>query len=248
MKFIVISAGWNCKPYVQHWYNTIALASKNYDIEIIAINDASTDNTKSLLKKIAEKDSRLTIINSPVNYGPAYSRWQAFKYIRENNYQLSDICVTIDMDDYISGKFFKVLESSYKNHIKMSMGGLKRFINNDQYYSAEEINDKTCQKRREYLGIAPITFRTGLIDGLRQEYFLDDSGKWLEYCTDVPLCYGLLSQIKGNEIVYIKQNIYFYTQRADGTQKKFKNKKREMLEILQQRDYSPKINLCSEQI
>lgn len=244
--FVVISPGWNCKAYVQHWYNTIAIASKGYNVKIIAINDASTDSTRSLLKKIAEKDSRVVLINHAENLGPAHSRWLAFKYIRENGYKFSDICVNIDLDDYIAPNFFKVLDLSYKPHIKMSMGGLKRFT--DKVYTEYEIDNKICNKREEYLGMAPITFRVGLIDGLKKEFFLDNNGKWLEYCTDVPLCYGLLNQIKSREIVYIKQNIYYYTQRADGTQKKFKNKKKEMFEILKQRDYSPNINLSSEKI
>ena len=44
------------------------------NIEIVAINDGSTDNTLGVLKKLAKKDSRIKIINNDRNHGLLYSR------------------------------------------------------------------------------------------------------------------------------------------------------------------------------
>jgi len=44
------------------------------DIEIIAVNDCSTDNTLKLLKKLAKKDKRIKVINNDRNHGLLYSR------------------------------------------------------------------------------------------------------------------------------------------------------------------------------
>ena len=44
------------------------------DIEIIAVNDASTDNTLHELKKLAKKDIRIKIVNNDRNHGLLYSR------------------------------------------------------------------------------------------------------------------------------------------------------------------------------
>jgi glycosyltransferase involved in cell wall biosynthesis len=44
------------------------------EIEIIAINDGSTDDTLSILKKLAKKDIRIKIINNDRNYGTLYTR------------------------------------------------------------------------------------------------------------------------------------------------------------------------------
>ena len=44
------------------------------EIEIIAINDASTDNSLNVLKKMSEKGSRIKIINNKKNSGSLYSR------------------------------------------------------------------------------------------------------------------------------------------------------------------------------
>jgi glycosyltransferase involved in cell wall biosynthesis len=44
------------------------------NIEIIAINDGSTDNTLKILKKLYKKDNRIKIINNDRNHGLLYSR------------------------------------------------------------------------------------------------------------------------------------------------------------------------------
>ena len=44
------------------------------DIEIIPINDGSTDNSLNILEKLAEKDPRITIINNEKNSGSLFSR------------------------------------------------------------------------------------------------------------------------------------------------------------------------------
>ena len=44
------------------------------NLEIIAVNDGSTDNTLKILKKLSKKDSRIKITNNDRNLGLLYSR------------------------------------------------------------------------------------------------------------------------------------------------------------------------------
>jgi len=44
------------------------------NIEIIAVNDGSTDNSLKILKKLSKKDQRIKIINNDRNHGLLYSR------------------------------------------------------------------------------------------------------------------------------------------------------------------------------
>ena len=44
------------------------------DIEIIAVNDYSNDNSFKILNKLSKKDSRIKVINNRHNYGLLYSR------------------------------------------------------------------------------------------------------------------------------------------------------------------------------
>ena len=44
------------------------------NIEIVAVNDGSTDNSIKILKKLEKKDKRIKIFNNDRNHGPLYSR------------------------------------------------------------------------------------------------------------------------------------------------------------------------------
>lgn len=71
--FSIIISFYNCENFVR---GTLASAlSQSYqDIEIIAVNDASTDNTLSLLEAYASKNKKITIINKKENEGLLASR------------------------------------------------------------------------------------------------------------------------------------------------------------------------------
>ena len=44
------------------------------DIEIIAVNDGSTDNSLKIIKKLSKNDNRIKIVNNDRNHGLLYSR------------------------------------------------------------------------------------------------------------------------------------------------------------------------------
>ena len=68
------------------------------DIEIIAVNDCSTDNSYNILKNFASKDERIKIFNSTENRGLLYAR--AMGIINSNGEYIMDL----DPDDEISNE------------------------------------------------------------------------------------------------------------------------------------------------
>jgi glycosyltransferase involved in cell wall biosynthesis len=49
------------------------LTAQDWNAEIIVVNDASRDNTSEVVRRFAEKDSRLRLIENPGNRGKGYS-------------------------------------------------------------------------------------------------------------------------------------------------------------------------------
>jgi glycosyltransferase involved in cell wall biosynthesis len=64
---------YNKEKYLFRCINSIKSQSLK-NIEIIAINDCSTDNSLKMLKKLSKKDNRIKIINNDRNHGLFYSR------------------------------------------------------------------------------------------------------------------------------------------------------------------------------
>ena len=73
MKVSVIIAAYNCENVVGEAIE--AILNQTYENwELIICDDASTDNTATVLEKYAQLDSRITVLRNPENKKAAYSR------------------------------------------------------------------------------------------------------------------------------------------------------------------------------
>ena len=66
-----------------------------HNLEIICVNDASSDNSLEILKEYASEDNRIKILNNAHNKGLASSRNIALKAVR------GDFVLFVDSDDWI---------------------------------------------------------------------------------------------------------------------------------------------------
>jgi len=80
------------------------------DIEIICINDASTDNSLEILERYAKEDDRIVVINNENNLGQATSRNEAFDIIK------GEYLTFIDSDDKIELDAYEKLYDYAKKH------------------------------------------------------------------------------------------------------------------------------------
>lgn len=98
----VIISVYNTEPYLEACLNSVVDQTFS-DIEIICINDGSTDNSAAILSQYAQKDSRIKIINQN-NTGVVIARNNAIKQAQSN------ILYILDSDDIIDKT---TLEKSY---------------------------------------------------------------------------------------------------------------------------------------
>ena len=85
------------------------------DIEIICVNDASTDTSLQILNEYRHKDSRITIINNEKNLGLGLTRNHGLQYAS------GEYVHFLDSDDWLENsayeKLFKVIENFNKPQI-----------------------------------------------------------------------------------------------------------------------------------
>ena len=72
-KITVIVPIYNSEPYIRKIIRSIQNQSM-LDIEIILINDVSTDNTLKIIEDLQKEDPRIELINNEKNMGILYSR------------------------------------------------------------------------------------------------------------------------------------------------------------------------------
>jgi glycosyltransferase involved in cell wall biosynthesis len=102
VKVSVILPVYNVEPYLDECLMSIIKQTMT-DIEIICINDGSTDGSANLLKKYAEKDSRIIIVNQQ-NAGAGAARNNGMRLAR------GEYLSFLDADDFFE---LTMLEEAY---------------------------------------------------------------------------------------------------------------------------------------
>ncbi len=84
---------YNAESYLK--YSLESIINQDYKrIEIICINDGSTDNTLSIIEQYKKSDNRIIIINNEINLGLIASLNKSFEYIN------GEYFARMDADDY----------------------------------------------------------------------------------------------------------------------------------------------------
>lgn len=104
-KISVIIPVYNTEKYLPKCLDSIINQTLK-DIEIICVNDCSTDNSLAILQKYANKDKRIKLIDLPKNIGAGEAKNEGLK-IAQGLY-----LGFVDPDDYIDLNFYEEL---YKN-------------------------------------------------------------------------------------------------------------------------------------
>jgi len=196
---------YNSQDKIEKCLNSIVNQSYK-NLEIILINDGSTDNSEEICKIFKEKDSRIIYIKKK-NSGAADTRNQGIK-ISNGKY-----IIFIDSDDYISNDYIeKMYNTMKKNNVGIAISGYTE-INEDGtnkkislfnkyekvYYFNEYIND--------FINYAYFTCVKMLIE--KEKIKNIRFNKKLKFGEDILFAFNLL---KNNCMVYTGTADYFYVQ------------------------------------
>ena len=134
----VILPTFNRGNIVNHAIDSILNQTFN-NLELIIINDASTDNTKQILNEYQKKDPRIKIINNQKNYGCSQSRNIGLKYINANTIAFMD-----DDDQYSNTETLNCLYNQLLNddadivisdyEVNGEIRNMNKFGKNFKYY------------------------------------------------------------------------------------------------------------------
>ncbi len=180
------------------------------DLEIIIIDDASTDSTPQIIENLASTDHRIKIIQNEKNHGAGYARNRGLD--RANGQYIT----FVDADDFLSlNTLVKVQEAIQETQaeilrypqqsflkINSMLVSLDFFSNNIYNHQSSTFHPKENLPyiALESPGVCNKVFKRSLIDEVR---FLEDK-KWEDY----PFCTFLLG--KAQKITLITEGKYYY--------------------------------------
>lgn len=138
----VIVAVYNAEKYLNKCAQSV-LNQTYEDIQLILVNDGSTDNSKKICEHIAETDNRVVVINK--ENGGCYSAWNTGLDVASGNY-----IGFVDNDDYIVPEMYETLLGLLLEH-DADIAACNRFRNVDaknEYYKM----DRSTERIHEYSG------------------------------------------------------------------------------------------------
>ena len=135
VKVSIVIPVYNVAPYLTKCIESVCGQTLS-DIEIIAVNDASTDNSLAILKKFAKQDSRIQIINHKKNTKTAGCRNDGL------DAATGEYVCFLDGDDYLDADFCEKLYNLAKHERADIAKGVTKTFNTDGTIVIAKDNEK----------------------------------------------------------------------------------------------------------
>jgi glycosyltransferase involved in cell wall biosynthesis len=227
MKISVIVAAYNVENYIEKCLESII--SQTYkNLEIIVVNDGSTDNTLNFIQNFSKMDHRIIMINKP-NGGLSSARNAGLDIAN------GDYIGFVDGDDYINIEmYYKLYHLCKETKSDIAVCGyIRKYSNREIFSNSKKIIQYSSQEALEELLLSrnlhdyawDKLYRKELFENIRYPI-----GKMYE---DVFTTHKLV--LKANTVVYLDEPLYYYIQR-DGSilRKGFCEKQFHQLEALEE--------------
>ena len=190
------------------------------DIEIICVNDGSTDNSLNILKSFSEKDSRIIIINKQ-NEGPSVARNTGMKIAK------GEYIGFVDSDDWVDLDFFeKLYNVAIKNNADISTASIIRWRKYNTKYKIKYSEEKTYTTLQDKMDCCNIPKICYVWNKLYKSTILKDekfkSGVYFEDVIWLPYVIK-----KSNIIVTTPNTNYYYRVNKSSIVKKTSKKKQQ---------------------
>lgn len=230
IKVSVIIPVYNAEKYLNKCLDSI-INQTFKEIEIICVNDGSTDSSLNILENYKNKDNRIIIINQK-NLRQVAARNNGMKIAK------GEYISFIDSDDYIENNF---LENMYKeaknNDADIAVSNVKSFINND--YSNDTYVGYWCFYNYNHNVLIDAEDKFGVIYSCaiwnkiyRRDFLIKNNIYFFENLFLEDVSFNNISAILSNKIVLLKDTYYYYNLSNPNSFMKLANIKKDTLDMV----------------
>lgn len=224
MKYSVIIPIYNAEMYLEECVNSILIQKRN-DVEIILVNDGSTDNSLNICKKIQLNNDNIILINKP-NSGSMDS------WIKGVEKSKGEYICFIDSDDKFSNLYFekidKIIEKDYDiiiyDFYKMFKNcEIKMKVNKIEY---GKLSDETLARLKKNYFSCYKDYSLYRWDKVVKSDIIKKSIEEINcrsiYFEDHPISF--LNLLNAKSIYYMNDALYYYRIRKSSVTHKYNDK------------------------
>ena len=231
IKISVIIPIYNVEKYLDKCLTSIINQSLK-DIEIICVNDGSTDSSLQILEKYKEKDDRIIIINQK-NAKQAVARNNGLKIAR------GEYISFVDSDDYIEKDFLKILyQTAINNNADIVASNVQEFIDDDFFYDISYVAKMTFFFYGKTILVTPedkfgIIYSCSIWNKIyRREFLSKNNISFFEKLFLEDVSFNQIATILANKIILVKDVYYYYSLSNPNSFMKLTSIKKETIDMV----------------
>ena len=205
----VVITAYNVEKYIKKAIDSVLNQTYNKNIELIVVEDCSTDNTLSIIKDLQNSETSLPInlIQHKENQGAGISRRDGIKAAT------GDYVMLLDADDWINNDYIEHLVArQQETDADIVGGGIAYYYEEDDHYKVETYGTHVSEGFQKFKD-----YQNGRIVFLNNKIVRRSMYDKVEYCgrryvEDTPVIMKLLSY--ANKVAYVNEAGYNYLQRS----------------------------------
>lgn len=199
-KVSIIIPVYNVENYLEKALESVCVQTLK-DIEIICINDCSTDNSIKILKKYKAQDERIKIIHLKQKHNPGFARNLGISNAK------GDYLMFLDSDDWLAKN---ACEIAY-NHINNSKADVSSFNYYIYYEKIGKIKLKDCENKS--LFFAGIVWK----NIYNTSFIKNNNILFGNVHVGEDNIFYIKSIMLANSITFINKPLYYYRKRANAS-------------------------------
>ena len=202
-KVSIIVPVYNVGPYLTKCMESLCNQTLK-DIEIIAVNDCSTDNSFTILNEFGEKDARIKIINHERNELTAKTRNDGLEIAH------GEYIGFVDGDDYVDLDFYEKLYNLAKSTNSDIAKGITKTINEKGTTKIVNDNEKINKNGKyEFFGnLLTAIYRRNLLQKYNIKFHIDF------------FCFQIQAVYYANKVACSDSTFYNYIRHSDSCDSK----------------------------
>jgi glycosyltransferase involved in cell wall biosynthesis len=218
-KTSVIIPVYNLEEYIEEGIKSI-LNQTFKDIEVIAVNDGSSDNSLDILKSFANKDNRVSVVDLPENRGQSAARNEGFKQAS------GKYIYYFDGDDILKENALEILfNEAESNDLDIVNFDAETFYHDEKldfdpnYNRIDKIPDKIFNGKEyfDYLVLNNLLTVSTPLNLIRRNYIIEKNLKFIEGIIHEDEIYITNLYIEARTVKHIDKVLYKRRIRSNST-------------------------------
>lgn len=212
IKLSIIIPIYNVEKYLERCIDSIIKQISTDDIELLLINDGSTDNSLNICNKYAKKKSNITVLNKK-NGGLSDARNYGLYYAK------GEYVYFLDSDDMLSDKFIEKIYLNLLTQNDIILFDGKCIDENDNFIDTKYKFEHNCLENKMKYNIDSLTnsykvskenLTTVVWLGVYKREFLLKNALFFEKQLHEDELWTIKTFIQAQDILYIKEFLYYY--------------------------------------